>query len=74
MALYNDLEIYKDTLLLSKYLHQRIYKLTNKYYRFGIGEEVCAAALYEMTFHGYTEEKVEKEYSYLEKSFEELKF
>ena len=37
-------------------------------------EEICAAALYEMTFHGYTEEKVEKEYSYLEKSFEELKF
>lgn len=36
-------------------------------------EEICAAALYEMTFHGYTEEKVEKEYSYLEKSFEELK-
>ena len=50
-----------------KYLHQRIYKLTNKYYKFGIGEEICAAALYEMTFHGYTEEKVEKEYSYLEK-------
>ena len=37
-------------------------------------EEICAAALYEITFHGYTEEKVEKEYSYLEKSFEELKF
>ena len=41
MALYNDLEIYKDTLVLSKYLRQRIYKLTNKYYKFGIGEEIC---------------------------------
>ena len=41
MALYNDLEIYKDTLVLSKCLRQRIYKLTNKYYKFGIGEEIC---------------------------------